>query len=168
MVSRAMPPYDETLFDEADEDPEMVYRRKSLLAHILLHGPLPVATVDLRYEPGGYVAWNGVKGGGPRGYGWSSCGLLSRYLLVAIGPEGEIEIRIDRTFKQAIGRLTSKRRGLIRGAMPATVTLVTGDDPWYGRRQLLVSPKELAHWVEEVKAMLPTRAKTTGFDSRAS
>jgi len=143
-------------------------RCESLREKITSQGPIRVATIDLHYEPGDYVAWNGVKGGGPRGYGWNSAGVPSEYFLIAMGPEGEVAVRIDRVFKQGIGRLTSKRRDLIRRTMPPMVTLVVGDDPWYGKGQALVSSDDLARWVEEVKAALSTGGKRSGPQSHAS
>lgn len=163
---------DRDLDDENEPDWEEIERREKryepLLAHISLHGPLQVRTIDLRYEPGDYIAWNGVKGGGPRGYGWDSRGIPSQYLLLALGPEGEVEVRIDRVFKQTIGRLSQKRRNLIKRTMPATVTLVKGDDPWYGRDQILVSSEELALWVKEVEANLEGGGKSARPAARAS
>lgn len=143
-------------------------RCESLCEKITAQGPVRVATIDLHYEPGSYVAWNGVKGGGPRGYGWDSAGIPSQYFLIAMGPEGEVAVRIDRIFKQGIGRLTPKRRDLIRRTMPPTVTLVVGDDPWYGKDHVLVSSDDLARWLEVVKAILPAANKRAGPKSAAS
>lgn len=133
-------------------------RRKALIAALLPQGRVQVRTLDLEYVPGDYVAWNGVKGGGPRGYGWDSCPIHSEYLLAIQGPAGPVKVRVDRAFKEAIGRLSPKRRAVIRSAMPSTVTLVMGDDPWYGKEQILVSEEDQAKWVEEVKAVLASRS----------
>ena len=142
--------------------------RQALLDCLALQGRLEVRTLDLEYFPGDYIAWNGVKGGGPRGYGWDSCPIHSEYLLAAQGPAGKVKVRIDRAFKEAIGRLTPKRRDLIRRTLPATVTLVQGDDPWYGKDRILVSEEDLVRWVEEVKALLVPRAGRTPKRTRAA
>lgn len=182
MTAKDREPFDhDSELDKLLHDPEMEElikqeerleaaeeRCESLREKITAQGPIRVATIDLHYEPGSYVAWNGVKGGGPQGYGWDSAGVPSQHFLIAMGPEGEVAVRIDRIFKWGIGRLTPKRRDLIRRTMPPTVTLVVGDDPWYGTNQVLVSSDELARWVEQVKAVLPKSGKRSGPESRAS
>ncbi|MBI2901120.1 MAG: hypothetical protein HYY17_13130 [Planctomycetes bacterium] len=163
-----MTSFQDGLDDELKDSMAMTRRGESLLMAVGLHGPLRVPTVDLRYEPRGYESWNGVKGGGPRGFGWNSRSIHSEYHLVVAGPEGQVEIRIDRAFKQAIGRLTPKRRDLIRRTMPPAVTLIKGDDPWYGENQVLVSSEELVRWVDEVKLMLSAGGKGVAPTSHTS
>ncbi len=148
------------LLKKLDELEKAQERCEALRDKITAQGPIRVETVDLHYEPGDYVAWNGVKGGGPRGYGWDSCGVPSQYYLLALSAEGKVAVRIDRVFKKGIGRLTPKRRDLIRRTMPPTVALVMGDDPWYGKEQVLVSDEDLAKWVEAVKVLLAAPRNT--------
>ncbi len=132
----------------------------TLLERLAIHGPLPVTTVDLRYEDGDYVAWSGVQGGGPRGYGRDSAPVPSKLFVIVVTPAGErLKIRIDRVFKGAIDRLSSQRRDLIRRVMPLVVTIMKADDPWYGKEQILLSDQDSAAWIERVRAALPRRKR---------
>ena len=132
----------------------------TILDLLATRGPMQVTTVDLRYEPGDYVAWNGVKGGGIRGYGWDSAPVPSKCFVIVVTPAGEkLKIRIDRVFKGAIGRLSPKRRELIRRTMPLVVRIMKADDPWYGKDQILISDQDSAAWIERVRAALPRRKR---------
>ena len=134
---------------------------KALLEAIASSGHLQVKTLDLEYEAGAYYLWNGVKGGGNRGYGWSEMLISSKLLLFVEGPQGKVSVRVDRAFKTAVGRLTEKRRALIRQTMPERVTLVSGVNSWSGKPQIEVSPDELDRWVAVVAARVSeSRPKT--------
>jgi len=144
-----------TYLDHLDEQREIEREKreaetKALLEAIASTGPLQVKTLDLKYEAGDYYLWNGVKGGGNRGYGWSEMVISSKLLLFVEGPHGKVSVRVDRAFKAGVGRLTEKRRTLIRQTMPERVTLLKSVNPWSGKPQIEASPDELDGWVSTV------------------
>lgn len=150
---------DEQLEIEAEKREAL---RKALLASLSLNGSLRVKALDLEYVKCLYLLWNGVKGGGNRGFGWSDLSVPSQLVLSVEALGGKLEIRVDRTFKESIGLLTPKRRNFIRQAMPCTVEIVRGVDPRNGDSLILVSSATLATWVNDVKALLaslPSRKK---------
>jgi len=82
-----------------------------------------------------------------RGTGWADVVTPSRLILTVEFDNGEHEIWIDRFFKKTAGRLTAKRRGLIRAAMPVTIEV----ERQVGRKGTVyytVSEHQLATWLE--------------------
>lgn len=144
-----------TYLEHIDEQREIEREKreaetKALLEAIASAGSLQVKTLDLEYEAGGYYLWNGVKGGGNRGYGWSEMLISSKLLLFVEGPRGKVSVRVDGPFKASVGRLTEKRRALIRQTTPERVTLVKGVNPWSGKPRIDVEADELDRWVSAV------------------
>lgn len=148
-----------TYLEHKDEQREVEREKReaetrALLEAIASAGSLQVKTLDVEYEEGDYYLWNGVKGGGNRGYGWSEMVISSKLLLFVEGPHGKISLRVDRAFKLGLGRLTEKRRAFIRQTMPQTVTLVNGINPWSGKHQIEVATDDLDRWVSAVAVLV--------------
>jgi len=114
--------------------------------------PVEVTTISMEYQAGDYIAWNGVKGGGKRGYGWASAPIPSKlFVVISVKKNVMAKVRVDRTFKEEVGRLSPKRKLAINACRPTKVTLVRGNDPWYGEDQVLVSDGDMAQWLGRVK-----------------
>ncbi len=127
--------------------------RKEVLASLAASGSMVVKALDLEYLAGDYLLWNGVKGGGNRGFGWSELRIPSQLVLVVEALGRRLELRVGRHFQYHIGRLTEKHRNLIRQAMPTAVELVPGVDPKNGDPLILVSPQALSRWLDDVLSL---------------
>lgn len=143
--------------EEATQIAEAVAReslRKGVVAALAVNGLLSVRTLDLEYNESQYFLWNGVKGGGNRGYGWSERIIPSQFVVVVEAMGGRLELRVGAEFREAIGSLTKKRRDLIRRAMPPNIELVPGRDPRNGDSLILVSPQALSRWIEDAQILI--------------
>lgn len=93
--------------------------------------------ISLSYIPGSYSISQGVKGGGTpgcsyyrngayhemQGFGWQKDVAPSRLILTVQHKHGYSEIYVDRFFKDTVGRLTEKRRGKLKRAMPEEIEI---------------------------------------------
>lgn len=117
---------------------------------------------DVRYQAGSYEcvqSWSAkdpgylssLKEGGrthvsDRGTGWADVVTPSKLILTVEIENGAHEIWIDRFFKKTVGRLTAKRRDLIRAAMPVTIE-VERQVGRQGTEYYSVPEPELAAWL---------------------
>jgi len=97
-----------------------------------------VNCIYMKYIPGDCSIVQGIKGGGcpeksyykkgrritQKGFGWGTSVVPSQYILYTKADDKSIVVDVGFYFKNEVGRLTERRRGLIEENMPEQVNMV--------------------------------------------